>query len=77
MIVVHAAGLDPLRDEAIAYAAALRAAGNKVQLEVWSGLPHCFYMFTGFQQTVEYFTKTIAFVKKYADAEPRKETSKL
>ncbi|KAI0134314.1 esterase/lipase/thioesterase [Xylariales sp. AK1849] len=67
--LVQAAGLDPLRDEGIAYAGALKAAGNEVELNVYSRLPHCFYMMPGFKQTADYFTKTIAFVKKYADAE--------
>ncbi|KAI1842263.1 hypothetical protein JX265_006890 [Neoarthrinium moseri] len=75
--LVQAAGLDPLRDEAIAYAAALEAAGNTVDLATYQGLPHCFYMFTGFQKTAEYFERTIAFVKKHADAEPGQPRSKL
>jgi acetyl esterase/lipase len=75
--VIQAAGLDPLRDEVIAYAGALKEAGNDVELMVWSGLPHCFYMFTGFQQTKDYFARTVAFVKKYVDATPGQEKSKL
>lgn len=68
LLVVHAAGLDPLRDEAIAYAEALKAAGNQVDLAIYPGLPHCFYMFTGFKQSKEYFSRVVAFVRKYADA---------
>jgi acetyl esterase/lipase len=75
--VIHVAGLDPLRDEGIAYAEALKAAGNQVELAVYPGLPHCFYMFTGFKQTAEYFNRVIAFVKKYADAESIRAGSKL
>ncbi|ETS81646.1 hypothetical protein PFICI_06648 [Pestalotiopsis fici W106-1] len=67
---VHAAGLDPLRDEGIAYAEALKAAGNDVQLAAYPGLPHCFYMFVGFKQTKDYFERVIGFVKKHADAGP-------
>ena len=68
--MLQVGGLDPLRDEGIAFAEALKAAGNEVDLVLWPGLPHCFYMFTHFPQTKDYFTGTIAFVKKHADATP-------
>ena len=66
--MIQVAGLDPMRDEGLAYAEALKAAGNDVGVEIYSGLPHCFYMFTGFEQTKNYFRRVIAFVKKHADA---------
>jgi acetyl esterase len=40
--VVAIAGFDPLRDEGLAYADALRAAGNFVRVLVFSGLIHGF-----------------------------------
>ena len=37
---VHVAGYDPLRDEGIAYAHALRAAGGTAELQCYDGLVH-------------------------------------
>ncbi len=34
------AGVDPLRDEGIAFADRLREAGVPTQLEIYSGVPH-------------------------------------
>jgi acetyl esterase len=39
---ILAAGLDPLRDEGIAYASRLLAAGVAVELHVIPGVPHGF-----------------------------------
>jgi acetyl esterase/lipase len=64
--VVQVAGTDPLRDEGIAFAEALKAAGVDVELKAYGGLPHCFTMFTAFPQTAEYYDRVIAFVKKHA-----------
>ncbi|KAH8671498.1 alpha/beta hydrolase fold-3 domain-containing protein [Xylariales sp. PMI_506] len=67
--LVQVGGVDPLRDEGLAYAEAMKAAGNDVTVKIWAGLPHCFYMFTGFKSTKEYFKGTIDFVKKFANDE--------
>ncbi|KAF2499637.1 hypothetical protein BU16DRAFT_547877 [Lophium mytilinum] len=40
--LIQVAGLDPLRDEALAYADALQAAGVQVTVQVYPGLPHGF-----------------------------------
>ncbi|HLI67217.1 MAG TPA: alpha/beta hydrolase [Caulobacteraceae bacterium] len=41
--LIHAAEYDPFRDEAIAYAGRLTAAGVDTRLTVWPGLIHYFY----------------------------------
>lgn len=45
--LVQVAGLDPLRDEGIDYAAHLKAAGNQVQMTTYQGLTHSFFSMPG------------------------------
>ena len=63
---VHVAGLDPLRDEGIAYAEALKAAGVPTDLYTYKGLPHGFYSGVTLKETAAYFDRVIGFVKKFA-----------
>jgi len=63
--VVQCAGLDPLRDEAIAYAEALKAAGVEVELYAYQGLPHCFSsMLFDIPQSKDYYQRIVAFLDK-------------
>lgn len=68
---VHVAGLDPLRDEGIAYAEALQAAGVQTDLHTYKGLPHGFYGAVGLPETLEYFKLVAAFVQKCAARDSR------
>lgn len=62
--MIQVAGLDPLRDEGLAYADALKAAGTPVTLKVFPGLPHGFYMITHLKQSREYIQNVVDFVKQ-------------
>ena len=42
-MLVHAAACDPFRDEALAYAGRLRAAGTDAQATLHPGMIHYFY----------------------------------
>ncbi|VUC23915.1 unnamed protein product [Clonostachys rosea] len=53
-VVVQIAGMDPLRDEGIAYAEALRANGVPVRLKTYPGMPHAFYVYPNLQPSMEY-----------------------
>jgi acetyl esterase/lipase len=61
--VIQVAGLDPLRDEGLAYAEALQAAKVPVTLRCYKGLPHGFYMFPQLKQTSEYWKNCVDFVR--------------
>ncbi|OIW23612.1 hypothetical protein CONLIGDRAFT_649638 [Coniochaeta ligniaria NRRL 30616] len=63
--LVQCAGLDPLRDEGIAYAEALKAAGVEVELYTYQGLPHCFSsMLLDIPQSRDYYKRVEAFLEK-------------
>lgn len=63
--LVQCAGLDPLRDEGIAYAEALKAAGVDVELCTYAGLPHCFSsMLFDIPQSKDYYKRIEAFLDK-------------
>ncbi|KAL2757944.1 hypothetical protein ACRALDRAFT_1074762 [Sodiomyces alcalophilus JCM 7366] len=64
--LVQVAGLDPLRDEGIAYAERLQAEGVPVELHTYQGMPHCFYMFAAHPKSADYYSRSLEFVKKAA-----------
>lgn len=62
--MIQVAGLDPLRDEAIAYAEALKAAGNDVTLHAYKGLPHVFpTLLVTLPQVKEFYSREESFIK--------------
>ncbi|PGH19678.1 hypothetical protein AJ80_03833 [Polytolypa hystricis UAMH7299] len=60
--LVQVSERDTLRDEGLAYAAALKAAGVPVKLNTYPGLPHAFYMFTELKQTARYHAAVVEWV---------------
>jgi acetyl esterase len=46
--LVQVAELDPIRDDGLRYAAALRAAGVPVRTTTYVGMPHGYLSFPGF-----------------------------
>ncbi len=62
--LVQVAGMDPLRDEGMAWAEALKEAGIPVELKVYPGLQHGFYFLADFPETREYWQAVVDFVKK-------------
>ncbi|ROT35094.1 hypothetical protein SODALDRAFT_346625 [Sodiomyces alkalinus F11] len=64
--MVQVAGLDPLRDEGIAYAEALKAHGVPTTLHVYKGVPHGFYGFPTLDASKQYFSRLVEFVERHA-----------
>ncbi|KAF2020075.1 lipase esterase family protein [Aaosphaeria arxii CBS 175.79] len=60
--LVQVAGMDPVRDEGIAYAEALMAEGVDVKLKVYAGMPHAFYVYPDFGSSLEYLETMVEWV---------------
>ncbi|OGE55132.1 hypothetical protein PENARI_c005G05075 [Penicillium arizonense] len=60
--VIQVAGMDPLRDEGLAYAAELKNAGVPVEVAVHPGLPHGFVFAVDKEFTARYFHKMVSWV---------------
>lgn len=58
--IVVIAGFDPLRDEAVAYAERLRAAGVDVDVQMADGLIHGFALMTGLSEAARLATTKMA-----------------
>ncbi|KAK5207783.1 hypothetical protein LTS03_005969 [Exophiala xenobiotica] len=57
------AGMDPLRDEGLAYSEALKASGVPVTVKMYSGLPHAFYIHPTLPETAEYFQSMVDWIE--------------
>ncbi|KAI2604450.1 alpha/beta-hydrolase [Hypoxylon fragiforme] len=67
--LIQIAGFDILRDEAFAYADALRAAGVEVTIYSYKGLPHCFpSVIPTLPQTATFYEIYNEFLKKHASS---------
>lgn len=56
--------MDPLRDEGLAYAEALKKAGVHVDLHVFPGLPHGFAMYPQISTVAVYHQNSVDWVKR-------------
>ncbi|KAJ4018336.1 hypothetical protein NW752_005451 [Fusarium irregulare] len=63
--LIQCAGLDPLRDDALAYAEALKNDGVDVEVHCYAGVPHWFaYTMTESPQSIQFLERYNAFLSK-------------
>ncbi|OAL53562.1 lipase esterase family protein [Pyrenochaeta sp. DS3sAY3a] len=60
--LIQIAGMDPLRDEGIAYAEALKSHGVDVKLQIYPGMPHAFYVYPDLGPSIEYFETMVGWI---------------
>ncbi|CAK7234688.1 hypothetical protein SBRCBS47491_009033 [Sporothrix bragantina] len=60
--LVQVAGMDPLRDEGLAYAGALQASGVSTTLKVYPGMPHAFYVYPDLAPSRQYFDTVVEWI---------------
>ncbi len=58
------AGIDPLYDEGVSFAAKLRAAGRRVELHEYDGMPHIFWCFPPLHQFSDVSARMSAFLRR-------------
>ncbi|EFX06321.1 lipase esterase family protein [Grosmannia clavigera kw1407] len=62
--LVQVAGMDPLRDEGLAYAEELKANGVDVVLNVYKGLPHAFYIYPDLPPSARYTQSVVDWIEQ-------------
>ncbi|KAH8714616.1 lipase esterase family protein [Ilyonectria robusta] len=63
--LVQVAGMDPLRDEGLAYAEAMKAEGVNITLKIYPGMPHAFYVYPDLEPSVEYFEAMVDWINQF------------
>ncbi|KAL6231987.1 alpha/beta hydrolase fold-domain-containing protein [Aspergillus navahoensis] len=62
--LIQVAGMDPLRDEGLAYAEELRIAGVEVDVRIYAGVPHGFIFASELHYTKDYFGAMVSWTSK-------------
>lgn len=67
--MLQTGGCDPLRDEAFAYAEALRAAGVETEFYCYQGLPHFFPgILFEIPETASFYERYMGFLRRFTGA---------
>ncbi|KAH8648237.1 lipase esterase family protein [Ilyonectria robusta] len=61
--LVQVAGMDPLRDEGLAYVQKLKAGGVDVTVKIYEGLPHAFYIYPDLPPSGQYFQTMVDWIE--------------
>ncbi|KAL1888132.1 hypothetical protein Sste5346_009742 [Sporothrix stenoceras] len=61
--LVQVAGMDPLRDEGLAFAQALEKSGVNTTVKIYPGMPHAFYVYPNLTPSADYFETTVQWIR--------------
>ncbi|KAF9886577.1 hypothetical protein FE257_011349 [Aspergillus nanangensis] len=73
--LIQVAGMDPLRDEGLAYAEELKSAGIPVDVRIYPGVPHGFTFASQLDFTTQYFQTMVSWTSKILDGKSGSPTS--